>query len=369
MTRLVSLATLVVLWAGLCLGPTSATAAADSSYPRTPEGVARAWLAAWARQDFATFDRFVAPSMRVGGGGAHSLTAFGYIFHRSIKAMDIDRLAPDRVWLTVTLDRHRVKTAFLELMNRTLGRIADPVLRAKAKREIDREIAKGFLDRIVNAARWLKLLMAGQGGRWKIVEVKIPDALRQIANKDPQPPRKAPAVPAATPAKRQPPPTVKASNAPATTGNQVTRAGPTRSTPAPRPVSADELARFVPDRLGQFKATRPARRKQKNSPDGPFSWVQRTYKGPGRLMAVVAISYKNSSRKDLAGLAAKGRSIKVLGYSAAAYKPMAGPMVAVSVVPADRLMVSVVVINSADHQASVDLFKCLDHRGLVRLVR
>jgi hypothetical protein len=132
--------------------------------------------------------------------------------------------------------------------------------------------------------------------------------------------------------------------------------------------SASELAKFTPEKIGDFSATESATVQDTTKGDGPFHRVQRTYNSKNGPMSVIAIiegpDVANNIKNVFSGT---GRKTSVKKFEVMQTSPSG--MVQASVKVGKQCLLTVVVMNTADGSLVIDFIKKLDLDGLAKAVR
>lgn len=136
--------------------------------------------------------------------------------------------------------------------------------------------------------------------------------------------------------------------------------------------SGEHLATFLPDTLGDFVAIKPAGKKEKHDEtryDIVQTRVQRSYKSPKGLMAVIAILHGQGIPDYIkAVFSKKGTPISISKYDAIIWpKGKDDPIsnsITVSVKILDDMMVTIRVLNTTNKKYPLSILQKLDLKNL-----
>lgn len=130
-------------------------------------------------------------------------------------------------------------------------------------------------------------------------------------------------------------------------------------------MTADEMAKLIPDKVLDFKASEPPTIQNLDKPEGKYYRVQKLYKSKNELAAVAAIcgAEVNSNVKSVFDNA---KAINIKGFSAvvnisAKYQ---NNSVTVYVKLKDNAMITVMLMNTTDDKLAIKFLNKLDLKGL-----
>jgi hypothetical protein len=136
--------------------------------------------------------------------------------------------------------------------------------------------------------------------------------------------------------------------------------------------SAAHLATFLPDKLGDFIATKDVVKKEKHNDsknDSVQARVQRFYRSPKGLIAVIAIAHGHGVPDNIKRVfSKKGTPISILKFDALVWPHKKNGSfsnsVTVSVKILDNMIVTIMVLNTTDKKYPLSILHKLDLKGL-----
>ena len=136
--------------------------------------------------------------------------------------------------------------------------------------------------------------------------------------------------------------------------------------------SAAHLATFLPDTLGDFIAAGVTVKKEKHDDmknDTVQARVQRRYRSPKGVIAVIAIIHGHGVPDNIRGVfSKKGTLVSILGFDAIVWPQNKNDQIlnsiTVSVKILDNMMVTIMVLNTTNRKYPLSILQKLDLKSL-----
>ena len=146
-----------------------------------------------------------------------------------------------------------------------------------------------------------------------------------------------------------------------------TKVGKKESTTSPITVTANDLSKFLADKIGEFVASKDAVVEDAKKPDGMYHRVQRTYNSENsNLMAVIAIIDGTGVDNSIVSIFSNGKKIQVAKLEAV-INPLKNNMIQSSVKLGPKRLITAVILNTEDEKNLLRLFQNMDLTGLANL--
>lgn len=133
-------------------------------------------------------------------------------------------------------------------------------------------------------------------------------------------------------------------------------------------ISANDLAKFTPDKIGDFKATGATTIEEIKKESSTIHRVQRTYESAKGLMCAIAILEGAEVAKQINDLFPLERKEKTKVDNYEVIKRVANNnMIQFSVKLGKKLLLTMIVFNTEDFNVPIKVFKKLDLKGLAKI--
>ncbi|MEN6620202.1 MAG: hypothetical protein ABFD50_01440 [Smithella sp.] len=135
-------------------------------------------------------------------------------------------------------------------------------------------------------------------------------------------------------------------------------------------VSAKDLAKFTPDKIGDFTATETATIQDINKANGMLHRVQRAYKSDKGLMCVIAIIEGAEVTNNIKAIFSKeGKKTMIGNFEVIQMTPKDNQfMVQSSVKLSKQCLLTVVVLNTNDINVPIKIIKKINLNDLAKIV-
>jgi hypothetical protein len=134
-------------------------------------------------------------------------------------------------------------------------------------------------------------------------------------------------------------------------------------------LSANDLAKFTPDKISDFTATETAIIQDINKKSGTYHRVQRIYKSAKGLMCVIAIIEGAEVSNDINDLFPLERKEKTrIGNFEVFQRIPNNDMIQLSVKLGKQCLLTIIVLNTEDINVPIKVFNKLNLDGLAKIV-